>query len=97
MISATEKIEFINTLQGQAITSLSFDLVALNGQVLPDWLTAAFAPEFKKEFPRILNMMEKQLKSTAEAELALLISTVEADLVSLKQRLKDLKRNGGNP
>lgn len=97
MTSAREKIEFINTLQGQTITSLSFELVTVNGQILPDWLTTAFSPEFKKSFGDILQKIEKGLRQTAENELVLQVAQAEAVLNQLKQELKDLRRNGGTP
>lgn len=97
MIPAREKIEFINTLQGQTITSLSFELVTVNGQVLPDWLTTAFSPEFKKSFGDILQKIEKGLRQTAENELVLQVAQAEAVLNQLKQELKALRRNGGTP
>lgn len=92
MPTALEKIDFINSLQGQTITSLSFELVTVNGQVLPDWLTATFAPEFKKEFARILRVLEKQLQNVAEAELILQIEQTEAQLDVYKDTLRGLRR-----
>lgn len=93
-MTSLEKIEFLRALQAEPISSIELR-IAINGKELPPWLSVAFTPEFRKDFPKVLQVIEKSLKTGAENELTLASDRLTAELEKLKQALKDLKRNGG--
>ncbi len=93
MTAALEKLALIQSLKETPINALEVRMAVAPIGELPIWLMNLFAPEIRKDFPRLLEKAEKAIKSSGVSELELAIQRMEAELVKLKEALKDLKKN----
>lgn len=92
---ALEKLALIETLKGTPVNQISLlRMSATSTGEFPAWLINTFLPEFQKDFPRLLAQAEKAIKATGVSELDLAIQRAEAELIKLREALKELKKNG---
>ena len=91
---ALEKLALIETLKGTPVNQISLRMSAASTGEFPAWLINLFLPEFQKDFPRLLAQAEKAIKATGVSELDLAIQRAEAELIKLREALKELRKNG---